>query len=373
MATLSSKSGPSGIATAAQGTKADTALQPGEAALSNRNLIINGAMRVSQRGSPWNGVTNSAYRACDRFRNSMMGAGTYTVSQVADAPSGFANSFKTAVTTANAALAATSYHLITHRFEGQDLQRLSKGTASAKQLTASFWVKSNVTGNYVLNLFDLDNGRQVGATYTVSVSGAWQYVTVVFPADTTGAFDDDNEASLELGWWLASGINYKSGLSPTAWEPGVDVDRNAGTTVNLASTIGNYFQLTGVQLEVGSVATPFEHLTYGQELALCQRYFYRFGASTSQRIGVHNSAGAGTNSDPVAFPVTMRATPTGTVSVAASTLILRTVADTPSANPTLLAGVGQTPDIWAVSVNVVLASAAQILFFNAVLHFDAEL
>jgi hypothetical protein len=295
---------PSGVATLGQGALADTAVQPNDSptfnaltvngnaypsagALSNRNLIINGAMGVAQRGTSTAGVVGDGFYSCDRFKTILGSLGTYTVSQAADGPTGFANSYRVAVTTANASPAAASYHLITSKFEGRDLQWLSKGTPSAKQLTASFWVKSNVTGNYVLNILDLDNSRQIGSTYTISVSGTWQYVTVVFPADTTGTFNNDNGPSLEIGWWLASGANYNSGATPTAWETTTDTDRNAGSNVNLGATIGNYFQITGVQLEVGDTATPFEHRSYGQELIACQRYFTRWGfGSTNGRLGV---------------------------------------------------------------------------------------
>jgi hypothetical protein len=328
MATLSSRMLPSGVATLGQGALADTAVQPNDSptfnaltvngnsypsagALSNRNLIINGAMTVAQRGTSTPGVVGDGFYSCDRFKTILGSLGTHTVTQAADGPSGFASSYKVEVTTANASPAAASYHLITSKFEGQDLQRLSKGTPSAKQLTASFWVESNLTGTYILNILDLDNSRQIASTYTISVSGTWQYVTVVFPADTTGTFNDDNGPSLEIGWWLASGTNYNSGATPVVWETTTDADRNAGSNVNLGATIGNYWQITGVQLEVGDTATPFEFRSYGQELALCQRYYERIA-----RINCGSAVRASSATNDMRGSMTVvpkRASPTVTV------------------------------------------------------------
>ena len=254
-----------------------------DGALSNRNLVINGAMTVAQRGTSTAGVNGAGYYACDRFKSILGSIGTYTISQVADGPSGFASSYKMEVTTADAAPAAADFNVLYYLFEGQDVQRLKKGTPDAEQVTLSFWVKSDKTGTYQVNLADVDNLRHVGATYSVSVSGTWEYKTITFPADTSGIITNDNTVSMQIEWWLDSGTDYTSGAVPTAWEATVNADRNAGGTVNLADTIGNYFQITGVQLEAGDTATPFEHRSYGQELALCKRYFRRFGTGTGLR------------------------------------------------------------------------------------------
>tara|TARA_R110000823_G_scaffold288313_1_gene406504 strand:+ start:6478 stop:8826 length:2349 start_codon:yes stop_codon:yes gene_type:complete len=268
---------------------------PSAGALSSRNIIINGAMQVSQRTTSTTGVNVGAYRACDRFRNLLDTLGTFTVTQESDGPNGFANSYKTIVTTANAGASATSYHTLQYKIEGQDLQRIAKGTADAQQMTVSFWVKSNVTGTYVFNALDLDNTRYVGATYTVSVSGTWEYKTITIPADVTGALDDNNAASLQIEWWLGSGTNYKSGTLLTAWGAVVDSGRNAGSTINLAATIGNYFQITGVQFELGDTATPFEHRSYGQELQACKRYFYAVDNSLTGSDSTRFGFGLATN------------------------------------------------------------------------------
>ena len=241
-----------------------------------RNIIINGAMQVAQRGTSWTGLTTIGYRL-DRFEFYLGSFGTWTATQSTDVPtgSGFANSFKIECTTANASLASGNVGIIRQPIEGQNLQQLAKGTASAKNITVSFWVKSNKTGTYIFELYDGDNTRQVSASYSVSSSNTWEKKEITIDGDTTGAFDNDNVASLYVQWWLGAGSSFTSGTLNTSWASNVDANRVVGQ-VNLADTVGNTFQITGVQLEVGSVATPFEHRSYGAELAACQRYFEKF-------------------------------------------------------------------------------------------------
>ena len=276
-----------------------------------RTLIINGAMQVAQRGTNSSGVSGTAYVACDRFYTLLNALGTYTVSQASDGPSGFASSLKYECTTADASPAAADYFVFQYRMEGQDLQQIAKGTSDAKPITLSFWVKSNVTGTYSMYLRDIDNNRGVGANYAISSSGVWEYKTVTIPADTTGVLDNDNDLSFSLEWWLGSGTDYSSGTMPTTWETENEVDRNAGSTVNVGDTIGNYFQITGVQLEAGDTATPFEHRSVGAELALCQRYFQKY--TNPPLRGVVSGISAADRAAMV-LPTTMRATPTASLS-----------------------------------------------------------
>jgi hypothetical protein len=182
------------------------------------------------------------------------------------------NSLKVLCTTADAAPAAGDLVIIGQSLEGQDVQRIAKGTSSAQQLTLSFWVKSNVTGTYVAYLGDTDNTRQVGAQYTVSASATWEKKTITFPADTTGAFTNDNGESLLVRFWLAAGSNFTSGTLRTAWTSSTNADLAVGQT-NLAAATDNYWQVTGVQLEVGPAATPFEFKSFAQELRECLRYY----------------------------------------------------------------------------------------------------
>jgi len=276
-------------------------------ALSNRNLIINGAMQVAQRGTSVSS-TFSNYLV-DRFTTSTTMT-TYTYSQSTDAPSGFSNSSKVEVTTAEVA-AASDFMSFVYNLEGQDLQRLAKGTASAESVTVSFWVKSNVTGTYILEFDDNDNSRNINKSYTVDVSGDWEYKTITFEGDTSGVFDNDNQLSGLLRWFWDAGTNFTTGTLATSWEATNNVNRATGITGTFGDTIGNYFQITGVQLEVGDTATPFEHRSYGQELALCQRYYERHNATaTGVRMAAGNANGANSLTTIFPFLTPKRATPT---------------------------------------------------------------
>jgi hypothetical protein len=244
---------------------------------AHRNLVINGDMQIAQRGTSVASITTDGYRTVDRYYFGPNSMGTWTMSQENDAPSGsgFAKSTKILCTTADASPAAGDYVLFVHRIEGQNLQHLKKGTASAEQLTLSFWVKSNVTGTYLAELQDYDNSRQVSKSYTVSASGVWERKTITFPADTTGVLDNDNNTGIALNMWLGAGSTFTSGtLNSSSWAANTDANRVVGQ-VNLASATNNYWQITGVQLEVGDTATPFEFKSVEDELEECQRYYFR--------------------------------------------------------------------------------------------------
>ena len=284
--------------------------------LSNRRLTINGAMTISQRGTSQTGVNSSGYKnACDRWRFNASGAnvGTYTVSQSTTSPDGFGNSLKVDCTTARTPSSNEMYE-VEQRLEGLDLQSLAKGTSASKKLSVSFYVKTNVSGNYIVWLFDADNSRSVGAVYTVSDSN-WNRYTVSFPADTSGGLDNDNARSLDLRFVLLAGTDFTSGtLNTTAWATTTNANSRAGQTANVASSTDNEWYLTGVQLEVDNtgsgVATDFEHRSYGQELALCQRYYQKLdhrestGSSGYRYMYYRN----------ISFNTTMRAAPSLTAS-----------------------------------------------------------
>jgi len=256
-----------------------------------RNLIINGAMQVAQRGTSTTGITGSGYFTADRWNLINSSLGTWTQSVENDAPtgSGFRKSLKMLCTTADATPSSFDGLFFRQHIEGQNLQQIAKGTLSAKQLTLSFWVKANVTGTYIAELFDNDNTRQVSAAYTISASATWEKKTITFPADTTGAFDNDNGDSLRVNFFLGTDTSRTSGTLNTSWATNVEANRAVGQT-NLAAATNNYWQITGVQLEVGAVATPFEFKPIEQELAECQRYLplvyglYGVGYSTSANL-----------------------------------------------------------------------------------------
>ena len=242
-----------------------------------RNLIINGAMQVAQRGTLTGVTQTNTYLTCDRWQWSGSGAAVITTTQDSDTPSGFGSSLKIDVTTADASLASTDNARVQTRFEGKDLQQIKKGTADAQPVTLSFWVKSPKTGTHIVELYDVDTSgnRTVSAAYTITSANTWQNVSVTFPADTTGALDNDNQQSLIVMWWLSAGSGYTSGTLQTDWAARTNTNRAVGQ-VNCLDNTANNFYLTGVQLEVGTVATPHEHISYGEQLALCQRYFQRY-------------------------------------------------------------------------------------------------
>jgi len=269
-----------------------------------RNILINGGMQIAQRATSATGITTAGYKALDRWEPNVSSAGTWTMSQETDAPNGFGNSAKMLCTTADNSLATTHNVYFNQRVEGYNLQAFAKGTSGAKSLTMSFWVKSNVTGLYTAEIYDGDNDRMCGQNYTINSSGTWEYKSVTFPPDNTGTWDNDNNLSAYIAFWLAGGPTFNSGSGVGNWQSG-NANRCPGQ-VNLAAVVNNYWQVTGVQLEVGKVATPFEHRSYGEELALCKRYFQKLGIGVS---GYSNSSGTAT-SFAFRFTPEMRAQPT---------------------------------------------------------------
>ena len=241
--------------------------------LSNRNLIINGAMQVAQRGTSFTSVTASAYHL-DRFQynlNGTVGAATVTQNTVTDL-AGFTKSLKVDCTTADASLATGDRLTLRYALEGQDLQQVAKGTSSAKQLTLSFYIKATKTGTQIVELFDHDNTRHCAKSVTINSSNTWERKTITYPSDTTGALDNDNANSISIFFGIACGTDFTSGTLATAWAANTNANRFVGQVNHFDNTTNN-LEITGVQLEVGSVATDFEHRSFGQELALCQRYY----------------------------------------------------------------------------------------------------
>ena len=283
-------------------------------AYSHRNVVINGAMQVAQRGTTSTGNTSGGYKTCDRWELSLNTAGTWTVTRSGTCPDGFNNSIKLDCTTANTSLSSTSFLSIRTSFEGQDLRRFAKGTTSAKAMTVSFYVKTNKNGTYAVELYDVDNTKIATSLYTVS-NNNWNRYEFTIPASTnTGQFVNDNNKSMNLGFILAAGTNFTNGNQYGFFVQGSNLNRAAGLTVNLADSTSNEFYLTGVQLEEGEIATPFEHRSFGEELARCQRYCYRLGGLSKQYQCVatgfigHNGS-TDTGKVIVHLPTTMRTNP----------------------------------------------------------------
>lgn len=281
---------------------------------SYRNLIDNGAMAVCQKVTPSTGArTATTVRVVDRWMMVLTtsNTATWTISQEAQAPAGTGLSFseKWLCTIAGPTPTAPDYVIHTQSIEGQFLQHLLWGTALAKPLTLSFWVRSNKTGIYVA---ELRMPPTYGIVYTINVADVWEYKTITFPGNTVTALTNDNAGRLSVQFWLQAGSTYNGGSSiPAAWNS-TDNTRVVGQ-VNVGAAVNNYWQITGVQLEPGSAATPFEHRSYDREFRKCQRYFQRWtqpplrGAATS-------AAAAGRVGMPL--PVPMRVAPTSALSAA---------------------------------------------------------
>jgi len=264
------------------------ALIGSQSALSNRNLIINGAMQVAQRGTSSNNI--NSFASVDRFNSSKANddelAGTQA--QSTTAPDGFSNSYKIDCTTAESAVAADEYWRVRHHIEAQNLQQLKYGTSGAQSVTLSFYVRSNVTGTYSCALYQEDgdsgSGRIIGSTYTISSADTWEYKTITFAGDTGGTINNDNGEGLTILWALMAGSNYTA-TDNTSWGTYAAGKLSYGHAVNMGSSTSNEWYITGVQLEVGEQATPFEHRSFGDEFQRCQRYYQNlFPVTASARV-----------------------------------------------------------------------------------------
>ena len=344
----------------------------------NRNLIINGMMQINQRGDS-TGKTSGGYYACDRFKSDIYGVGTWSIAQSTSVPTGkgFKNSVKLDCTSANGSLGTDAYLIYQQRIEGHNLQRLAFGTSDAKPIVLSFYVKSNKTGTYHVGLFNVDNSRMNGRTYTIDSANTWEFKSISFDADTSAGFTDDNTHGLMLEFWLAGGTDYTSGSTPTAWTASNNTIRAGGLAVNLADSTDNEWLLTGVQLEIGQNPTEFEHEPLERTLVKCRRYYIRKVTGNNYgALGVGGHIIGGTTAMVmVPLPVEMRAE--GTLTSGGS---LRTTA--PNADTVTVAlGYGSThiPQIVATDSGGFTDGGGNGLTFvgnndnDAYIAFDAEL
>jgi len=248
----------------------------------HRPIIINGDMQVAQRGTSKSSHNAVSYTTVDRFKT-VCETGTYTVTQEnLSSGNAYLNGFKHALrldcTTAEASAgSAGEQTTVEQRIEGFNLLPFFKGTSNAQPYTLAFWVKASKTGsNLQVNLRDNDNSRQVGGTYSISSANTWEKKVINYPADTTGAFDNNADASLTIEWFLDGGSNYSGGAVDTTWGANDNTDRNV-TNFDLAGSTDNDWAVTGVQLEVGtytsSTIPSFQFETYQENLSRCQRYF----------------------------------------------------------------------------------------------------
>ena len=257
------------------------ALIGSQTALSNRNLIINGAMNVAQRATSSTGQTSGGYKTCDRWRVSITNQGTWTISQSSTTPNGeFSSSLKFDCTTADASPAASDQVAVETRLEAQDVTHLGYGNSDAKAVTVSFWVRSNKTGTYTFEIYAQDPDRINSTTYTIDSANTWEKKEITVPADTSGSgITDDTGIGIIVKWWLGAGSTFTGGtFTNNVWEANVNANRVPSSQVNLADSTSNEWYITGIQLEVGEQATPFEHRSFGDELLKCYRYCYVWNA-----------------------------------------------------------------------------------------------
>ena len=290
-------------------TFADLATASEAGSLASPNMIQNGDMAVSQRATSLTSQTGTFY-CVDRFKIIESADAVFSAAQSSTSPEGFNNSLKIDTTTADSSLSSTQYTSIVQNQEGLNLQHLNWGTSNAKPLTVSFHVRSNVTGTYCLLMVAKDaTVKYQSQTYTIDSANTWEKKVLTYIGETTTAIPDDNTNSLWIEFCLGSGTGYTSGgATGQAWSSD-STKYFGGQGVNIMASTDNEFLLTGVQMEVGRVATPFKYESYGDNLARCQRYYYVHASGDNDPIGSGVAEAAAASSWFAHFPVSMRTEP----------------------------------------------------------------
>ena len=291
-----------------------------------KNIVINGGMQISQRSVSTTGVGNaSGYFGPDRWKihKDATTAGRLTMTQSTDAPDGFANSLKMDCTTADTSIAAGERLNLGCSIEGFDCQHIKKGTSDALPMTLSFYVKGDQAATYNVEVGDFDNNRCFYKRFAVTTD--WVKITIAIPADTTGAFTNDNGESIALGFWLIAGSTYNGGtFVEDAWSAYAANVRSHSSNTQFFDSTDREFFITGIQLEVGSQATNFEHRSRGEEMLLCQRYFFIGCSSTDAHTGGMANGSFRTTSNAQVLqqhPVAMRTNPTTALRASGSVVI----------------------------------------------------
>ena len=271
-----------------------------------RNKIINGDMRIAQRGT--GAVTISNDFPVDRFAVQNSTDGAFSAQQDSSAPAGFTSSVRVTITTADASLTTTQNLAFRQFIEGSNVDDFSWGSAAAQTVTLSFWVRSSLTGTFSGSIVNNAADRSFPFTYTISTADTWEKKTVTITGDTTGTWLTNIDIGLRIYFSLGAGPDVVG--TANQWNAALDFGATGETA--LVGTLNATWYITGVQLEAGTVATPFERRSYGQELSLCQRYYYRItrDASVDMRVGVGQAIGTGTGDYFINFPTTMRVRPT---------------------------------------------------------------
>jgi hypothetical protein len=352
LAALGTNAGTTGILPAAGGGTAGTAGVTGF-----KNRIINGNMTIDQRnaGASVAFSSGTAFGA-DRFVSYNQTSGAYTIQQVADAPAGFKYSNKITTTTAGSTGTAGWTSFLQQRIEGFNIADLGAGTADAKTVTLSFWVKSSLTGSMpIVFLNDVD--RLYATTYTVNSANTWEQKTITLTLSTSGTWNSTNGRGLLISWGLGSGSTYSTS-TVNSWQ-NLDGLYFVTGSVAVGGTLNATWQVTGVQFEVGTAATNFDFRSYGTELALCQRYFWLLTPATGNSTPYNMLWYTSLARFAITCPVPMRATPTITSTGAAAGFFFSTVDDITYTNMTLAgAGGEQGRSVTAVNISGSTSTAA---------------
>jgi len=279
-----------------------------------RNLIINGDMSIAQRATSATALAHQQYLTVDRWTQNLTSSTlAFTGEQSTDSPEGFDYSYKISCTTAEASLAASSRFFPYYRVEDSNLGYLKFGSSSAVDLTMSFYVKSNKTGTYQINLFHNNVSGFISGTYAISSANTWEKKTIVFKGDQGTAMGNDAGVGLQLEFVLASGSDYTGGTfipnTTTTYPSYAANTRAANQGVNLADSTSNTWQITGLQLEVGSAASDFESLPTDVNLQRCQRYCF-VKSNGAGALGIATYYTSSSMRASISFPTTMRAAPT---------------------------------------------------------------
>ena len=258
-----------------------------------KNVIVNGAMRFNQRGAA---SYDAADYTLDRWRYHRSTDGEFDIKPSTVAPPGFSNSLHVDCKVASGSVSTGAYARLRYFIEGSDCQRFGKGTDKPKNFCLSFYAKSNCPGTYSVNLQEHSSSpsRVITRNYTIR-DDEWHRYVIVFPNETAYPIANTNVTGIEIQFGLTHGTNHTGGEGRDGWTAYAENKTHTGGSVNLYSRVENNWYLTGVQLEAGDVATPFEHLTYQEDLARCQRYFRRFDSAgggdeyTGYGVGVPNA------------------------------------------------------------------------------------
>ena len=278
-------------------------------------IIINGDMQIAQRGTS---STSTGFQTCDRIQLATLNTDNFafTVSQSSTSPDGFSTSQKLDCTTAESSLDADELVRFLYKLEGQNLQMLKYGSSASEEVSLSFYVRSNVTGVYVVE-FRLNGSGSSTITkqYTISSANTWERKVLNLPTNTATAISNNNDNGLEMSFCLAAGSNFTTGSLGTSWANTATDSRYSGQAANIMSSTDNEWFITGLQMEVGNFdansIADFQFEDAGTSLARCQRYYYNGGDSSNQ-LGIVSGGFDNKVINSWAHPTTMRAAPTMT-------------------------------------------------------------